>query len=98
HFPFGKPQGLGVFGYRWIASQVLPKALADLGHLDHALAHVRRDAHGAVLIRQRAVDGLAYPPSRVRRKLESASYVELLGSLDEPKASLLNKVDKVHAG
>ena len=58
---------------------------------------MHRHAYGSRLIRERARHGLANPPGRVCRELESLLGVKLFDALDEPKVSLLHKVQETHA-
>ena len=61
------------------------------------LDHVDRDADRARLVGDRARDGLADPPGRVRRELVAAPVVELLDGADQPERSLLDEVQERQA-
>src|SRR4029453_11968878 len=53
---------------------------------------VHRQADGPRLVRQRAYDGLANPPGRVRRESGAARTVELLDRAQEADVALLDQV------
>ena len=61
------------------------------------LDDVHRHANRSALVRDRAGDGLADPPGRVRRELEALAVVELLGRADEPDRPLLDQVEERQA-
>ena len=68
----------------------------------HQPAHLLRDVHWqadrAALVGERARDGLADPPRRVRRELVAHAVVELLHRTDQPEVALLDQVEQRHAG
>src|SRR4051794_38632373 len=64
---------------------------ADLVQL---LDHVHGDADRARLVGERAGDGLADPPRRVRRELEALAVVELLGGTHEAERALLDQAEE----
>ena len=62
------------------------------------LVQLLDDVHGHAdrprLVGERARDGLADPPCRVRRELEALAVVELLGRAHEPDRPLLDQVEE----
>ncbi len=56
--------------------------------------HVHGDAHGAALVGERAADGVADPPRRVRREAVAARVVEALDRLHQADVALLDQVDE----
>ena len=58
---------------------------------------MHRDADGASLVSDRARDGLADPPGRVRTELVPLVVVKLLDRLDEAEVALLDEVEEEHA-
>ncbi len=53
---------------------------------------VERQAHDTRLLGQRLQNRLTDPPHGVGNELETARFVELLGSLDKPEVALVDKV------
>ena len=68
------------------------QAPSDPRQLRAALVDMRRHANRPRLVRDRALTRLADPPGRVRRELETASPVELLGRAVESYDALLDQV------
>src|SRR5437763_1447518 len=64
-----------------------------LGSL-YALDDVHRHADRARLVGERARDGLADPPGRVRRELVAATPVELLDGADQAERAFLDQVEE----
>ncbi len=58
---------------------------------------MHRDADGARLIRDRAVDRLPDPPGGIGRELVAAAVLELLDRTDEALVALLDEVEEAHA-
>src|SRR5262245_14293447 len=80
-----------------LAAQPLDELALDVDDLVQLLDHVHGDPDRPRLVGDRARDRLADPPRRVRRKLESASVVELLDGPDEPQRPLLDQVEEGEA-
>src|SRR3984893_7714277 len=59
--------------------------------------HVHRNADGARLVRDRAGDGLTYPPSRVGRELVSAAIFELVDGLHQADVAFLDQVEELQS-
>src|ERR687887_367426 len=81
----------------WLAAELgtqLPLRADDLVQLlDNVNGHPDRPG----LVGERAGDGLADPPRRVRRELESLPMVELLRGAHEPDRPLLDQVEEREA-
>src|SRR5215211_8009940 len=77
---------------RGLAAERLHELALDVHDLVELLDHVHRDADGAALVGDRAGDGLADPPRRVRRELVAAPVVELLDGADQPERALLDQI------
>src|SRR6185436_9664296 len=86
---------LGDFLGRRLAPQLLHQRARGANELVDRLDHVHRDADGARLIGDRAGDGLADPPRRVRRELVAAAVLELVHGLHEADVPLLNQVEEL---
>ena len=67
----------------------------------HDLVQLLDDVHGhadrARLVGERAGDGLADPPRRIRRELEPLAVVELLGGAHEADRPLLDEIEERQA-
>src|SRR5947209_2777747 len=78
-----------------------PKLLVQLprgaDELVDGLDHVRRDADGAGLIRDRARDRLTDPPGRVGRELVAAAVLELVHGLHQADVALLDEVEELES-
>ena len=78
--------------------RVSPQTLNELAfHMDdlvELLDHVDGDANSARLVRDRARDGLPYPPGRVGRELVALAVVELLDRTDEAERAFLDEIEK----
>ena len=81
-----------------IAVQLLREHAAAAGHAPYLLGDVHGQADRPALLGERARDGLADPPGRVRRKLEAELVVELLDRPDQAEVALLDQVEQGHAG
>ena len=55
---------------------------------------VERQTHDARLLGEGLQDRLAYPPHGIGDELETARFIELLRSLDEPQVAFIDKVGK----
>ena len=82
---------------RGLAAELLHELALDVHDLVELLDHVDRDADRAALVGDRARDGLADPPRRVRRELVAAAVVELLDRADEAERALLDEVEERQA-
>src|SRR5581483_5838190 len=77
---------------RRIALERCDELAARAGDLLLALDHVHRNANGARLVGDAALDRLADPPRRVRGELEALAPVELLGGADQAEHTLLDEI------
>src|SRR4029079_15698278 len=66
-------------------------------HLVELLDHVHGDPDRPRLVGDRARDGLADPPRRVRRELVALAVVELLDRADQAERALLDQVEEAEA-
>src|SRR5690606_30339368 len=89
--------GVGDLGEGRLARQLLLQPAAGAGELVDRLDHVHRDADGARLVGDGAVDGLPDPPGGVGGELVAAAVLELLDGADEALVALLEEVEEAHA-
>ena len=78
-----------------VAAQLLDERARRADQLVDRLDHVDRDADGPRLVCNRARDGLADPPRRVRRELVAAAVLELVDGLHEADVALLDQVQEL---
>ena len=84
---------LGIFLDRRIAAKFLAvtprETLVSLETISFMCNY--RNTDGASLIGDRAVDGLADPPGRVRREFKTAFVFKLFDSFNQSQAAFLNQ-------
>ena len=80
-----------------LAAETLHELALDVHDLVQLLDHVHGDADRARLVGDRARDGLADPPRRVRRELVALAVVELLDGADQAERAFLDQVEEAEA-
>ena len=94
---FGQAHDVADFLRGRFAAELLEQLALDAHELVDRLDHVHGDADGARLVGDRAGDGLADPPRRVRGELEALAIVELLDGADKAQVAFLDEVEEEHA-
>src|SRR4051794_6033002 len=89
-----EPALLGDLMRERFSVQLLREDAAGTHHPADLVDHVDRQANRPALVRDRARDGLADPPRRVRRKLVAHLVVELLDRPDQAEVSLLDQIEE----
>ena len=79
---------------RRVAAQLAAKPPLGADDLVVLVDDVDGHANRAALVGDRARDGLADPPRRIRRELVAAAPVELLGGADEADRPLLDEIEE----
>src|SRR5215469_12728468 len=97
HLGHGNVHALGDLFAGRLAPQFLHQLAAGAHQLVDRLDHVHRDADGARLVGNRASDGLANPPGRVRGKLVAAAPLELIHGLHQADVAFLNEVEELQS-
>src|SRR5258705_9417760 len=82
----------GDFLGRWPAAELASETLEGVRHFIGQLDHVNRDADGVRMIRKRASDGLAYPPTGVGREAETKPVIELIDGAQQTDITFLNEI------
>src|SRR4051812_941691 len=80
-----------------LAAQLGDELALRAADLVQLLDDVHGDADRARLVGERAGDGLADPPGRIRGELEALAVVELLGCADQAERALLDEVEEGQA-
>src|SRR5438552_3479064 len=88
---------LGELLVRWLLATRSLQPLAGTVQLHAPLVYVRRDADRRGLVRDRTLAGLANPPGRVGRELETLAPVELLDGAVQADHALLDQVSELEA-
>ena len=78
------------------ATEILEQLPLHPDELVDRLHHVDRDPDRPGLVGDRARDGLADPPGRIRRELVPLGIIELLDGSDQPQVALLDQVQEQH--
>src|SRR6202521_1809643 len=88
---------LGDFFAGRLAAEFLNELAAGAHQFVDRLDHVHRNTDGACLVGDRARDGLADPPCRVRRTLVPPAPLELVHRLHQADVAFLNQVEKLQS-
>ena len=84
----------GQFLVGGITTQLLGQGALDAQNAGDRLEQVHRDADGARLLGDRAVDGLADPPGGIGAEFEAAAWVELVDRPQQAQVALLDQVQE----
>src|SRR5882724_7840286 len=95
HLGYRNVHALGDLFAGRFAAKFLHKLAAGAHQFVDRLDHVHRNSDGARLVGNRASDGLANPPRRIRRKLVSAAPLELVHRLHQADVAFLNQVEEL---
>ena len=88
---------LGQDGGIGLKAKFLQVLTRDAVHLVDGFDHVHRDADRAGLVRNRAGDGLANPPSGIGRELVATAVFELVHRLHQADVAFLDQVEELQA-
>src|SRR5688500_17731194 len=80
---------------RRFAAQQLNMQEVRTNKLVDRLDHMDWNTNGASLIGDRACDGLANPPRRVRRELVTAAVFELIDGFHQTDVAFLNEIQEL---
>src|SRR5581483_11758343 len=94
---FGHVHALGELFRRRLAAHLLQHLPRDAIELVDGLDHMHRNANGARLVRDRPRNRLAYPPRGIRRKLVTATILELVHRLHQADVAFLDQVQELQA-
>jgi len=80
-----------------LKAKLLQVLAADAVHLVDGFDHVHRNANGARLVGYRAGNGLANPPSCIRREFVATAVFELVHRLHQADVAFLDQVQELQA-